>query len=51
MKNSKHNKLLKNYEQEKRRHLYYLASKMLKKQDLFDRLKSKNTDGGFLDKI
>lgn len=51
MKNPKHDELLDNFEEAKRKHLTYLASKMLKKQKLIDKLKTSKSTGKFLKDI
>ena len=48
MKNKKHNKLVKNYDKQKERHLERLASKMLKDDEKLQQLKGKNVDLKFL---
>jgi hypothetical protein len=49
IKKSKHDKLVKDYDKQKERHLERLASKMLKDEDKNNRLKNKNIKGNFLD--
>lgn len=44
MKNKKHDKILNNFEQEKRKHLTYLANKLLKQDELNQKLKTKTID-------
>ena len=51
MKNKKHNKLVKDYDKQKERHLERLASKMLKDDEKNSLLKSKVIKGDFLDKF
>ena len=48
MKNKKHNKLVKDYDKQKERHLERLASKMLKDDEKLQQLKGKNVDLKFL---
>ena len=48
MKNKNHNKLVKNYDKQKERHLERLASKMLKDDEKLQQLKGKNVDLKFL---
>ena len=48
MKNKKHNKLVKDYDKQKERHLERLASKMLKDDEKLQQLKGKNVDPKFL---
>ena len=49
IKKSKHDKLVKDYDKQKERHLERLASKMLKDEDKNNRLKNKNIKDNFLD--
>lgn len=44
----KHNLLVTNYKNEKQKHLRKLATKMLKKDEQFQKLKEKKIKGGFL---
>ena len=48
MKNKKHNKLVKDYDKQKSNHLEKLASKMLKKDEKLQQLKSKQVNPNFL---
>jgi len=47
-KNRKHDKIVKDYEKTKRKHLEKLADKMLEDQEKIDRLREKKSDGDFL---
>lgn len=47
-KNRKHDKIVKDYEKTKRKHLEKLADKMLEDQERIDRLREKKSDGDFL---
>tara|TARA_R100001198_G_C5093405_1_gene129085 strand:- start:274 stop:450 length:177 start_codon:yes stop_codon:yes gene_type:complete len=49
IKRSKHDKLVKDYDKQKEKHLEKLATKMLDKQDQTDKLKDKKINKGFLD--
>lgn len=49
MKSKKHNKLVKNYQREKSKHLESLADKMLENDEKFRKLKEKKSNGKFLD--
>ena len=51
IKRSKHDKLVKDYDKQKEKHLERLASKMLKDEEKINRLKSKTIKGDFLDKL
>ena len=51
MKKSKHDKLVKDYEKQKERHLERLATKMLKNADKNEKLKGKQIKGDFLNKF
>lgn len=51
IKRSKHDKLVKDYDKQKEKHLERLASKMLKDEEKTNRLKSKTIKGDFLDKF
>ena len=42
MKKKKHNKLIKDYDEQKRRHVEKLASKMLENDEKINKLKGKN---------
>tara|TARA_R110000824_G_scaffold162297_3_gene337972 strand:- start:540 stop:695 length:156 start_codon:yes stop_codon:yes gene_type:complete len=48
MKNKKHSKLVKDYDKQKSNHLEKLASRMLKKDEKLQQLKSKQVDPNFL---
>lgn len=48
MKNKKHDKLVKDYVNQKNKHLENLATKMLDQQDKLEKLKNKKTKGNFL---
>lgn len=48
MKNKKHNKIVKNYDQQKSKHLENLASKMLKDDEKNQKLKEININPNFL---
>jgi|TARA_R110000782_G_scaffold83564_2_gene163627 hypothetical protein len=49
IKRSKHDKLVKDYDKQKEKHLEKLATKMLDKQDQTDKLKNKKINKDFLD--
>ena len=49
IKLSKHDKLVKDYDKQKEKHLERLATKMLKDEDKNSRLKDKNINPDFLD--
>jgi hypothetical protein len=49
IKRSKHDKLVKDYDKQKAKHLERLATKMLKDEDKKNRLKDKNINPDFLD--
>jgi hypothetical protein len=51
IKRSKHDKLVKDYDKQKEKHLERLASKMLKDEDKNNKLKNKIIKGNFLDKF
>lgn len=51
IKRSKHDKLVKDYDKQKEKHLERLANKMLKDDEKNNRLKNKNIKGDFLDKF
>lgn len=48
MKHKNHNKIVKDYDKQKQKHLERLASKMLKDEDKNNKLKSKPIKGDFL---
>lgn len=48
MKNKKHNKIVKDYDKQKNKHLEKLATRMLKDDERNNKLKSKNIDTDFL---
>ncbi len=48
MKNKKHNKIVKNYDKQKEKHLEKLATKILKNDEKAEKLKSKHIKGDFL---
>ncbi len=47
MKNKKHNKIVKDFDKQKQKHLEKLATKMLKDDERNQKLKSKNIDTDF----
>jgi len=49
MKSKKHNKIVKDYDKQKEKHLEKLASKMLENDEKLNKLKSKNINTNFLD--
>ena len=49
IKRSKHDKLVKDYDKQKEKHLEKLATRMLKDEEKNQKLKDKNIDPGFLD--
>lgn len=49
MKSKKHDKIVKNYQKEKSKHLERLADKMLENDEKLRKLKEKKSDGEFLD--
>jgi hypothetical protein len=49
MKNKKHDKLVKDYQQEKAKHLEKLANKMLDNDEKFRKFGEKKSNGKFLD--
>lgn len=49
MKNKKHNRIVKDYDKQKEKHLEKLATRMLKDDERNNKLKSKNIDTNFLD--
>tara|TARA_B100000768_G_C11274653_1_gene375275 strand:- start:1389 stop:1544 length:156 start_codon:yes stop_codon:yes gene_type:complete len=51
MKNKKHSKVVNDYENQKRKHLEKLATKSLKEDEKFQKLKEKKIKGNFLDKF
>ena len=51
IKNSKHNKIVKDYDKQKEKHLEKLASKMLKNDEKAEKLKKYNINTNFLDKL
>lgn len=48
MKNKKHDKLVKDYDKQKQRHLERLGTKLLKDDEKNQKLRTKNIDPGFL---
>tara|TARA_R110000824_G_scaffold36287_3_gene112973 strand:+ start:1565 stop:1720 length:156 start_codon:yes stop_codon:yes gene_type:complete len=48
MKNGKHDKIVKDYKNSKGKHLEKLATKILKKDEKFTKLKEKNIGTNFL---
>lgn len=48
-KKRKHDKLVKDYDKQKSKHLEKLADRMLEDQEKLDKLREKKTDGKFLD--
>lgn len=48
MKSKKHNKVVKDYDKQKAKHLERLADKMLKDDEKLQRLKGKEINPGFL---
>ena len=48
MKKKKHDKLVKDYDRQKQKHLESLATKQLKNQDKIDHLRTKYINGDFL---
>ena len=48
MKNRKHEKIVKNFKDTKSKHLEKQATKMLKKDEYFSKLKDKGIDTNFL---
>ena len=48
MKSKKHNRLIKDYEKQKAKHLERLADKILKEDEKLQQLKGKEIDPGFL---
>jgi len=51
MKKRKHEKLIKDYDAQKSRHLEKLAQKMLDEDEKFNKLRNKKMKGDFLDKF
>ena len=49
MKNKKHNKIVKDFDKQKSKHLEKLATKMLKDEERNQKLKDKNINTDFLD--
>ena len=49
IKRSKHDKLIKDYDKQKEKHLERLATKMLKNEEQSQKLKDKNINSDFLD--
>lgn len=49
MKSKKHEKIVKDYQKEKAKHLEKLADKMLENDDKFRKFKEKKSTGKFLD--
>ena len=49
MKNKKHNKIVKDFDKQKSKHLEKLATKMLKDDDRNEKLKTKEINPKFLD--
>lgn len=49
MKHKNHNKIVRDYDKQKQKHLERLATKMLKDEDKNNKLKSKPVKGDFLD--
>ena len=50
IKHKKHNKIVKDYDKQKEKHLENLATKMLKNDEKLEKLKSKQIKGDFLKK-
>jgi len=48
MKSKKHDKLVRDYDKQKQRHLERLGTKLLKDDEKNQKLRSKNIDPGFL---
>jgi len=48
IKNKKHNKIVKDYDKQKEKHLEKLATKILKNDEKAEKLKSKYIKGDFL---
>ena len=51
MKKRKHDKLIKDYDAQKSRHLEKLAQKMLDEDEKYNKLRNKKIKGDFLDKF
>jgi hypothetical protein len=51
MKHWRHDKIVNDFENTKRKHLKSLANRMLKKQDFLDKLKTKPISDKFLNKF
>ena len=51
IKRSKHDKIVKDYDAQKEKHLEKLATKMLKNEDKNNKLKGKKIKGDFLNKF
>tara|TARA_R110000803_G_scaffold80976_2_gene146844 strand:- start:509 stop:682 length:174 start_codon:yes stop_codon:yes gene_type:complete len=51
IKRSKHDKIVKDYDAQKQKHLEKLATKMLKNEDKNNKLKDKQIKGDFLNKF
>lgn len=51
IRRKKHDRLVNDYENQKAKHLEKLASKMLKNDEIADKLKDKPIKGDFLDKF
>jgi hypothetical protein len=49
MKHKKHSKIVKDYENQKNKHLERLATKVLKNDEKLEKLKNKEINPGFLD--
>jgi hypothetical protein len=49
MKKKKHQKIVKDYDKQKEKHLEKLASKLLENDEKLSRLKAKNINTNFLD--
>lgn len=49
MKHKKHNKIVKDYDNQKQKHLEKLASKVLREDEKHQKLKEKNISTRFLD--
>jgi len=49
LKKKKHDKIVKDFDKTKQRHLEKLATKMLKKDEAFQKLKEKKINNKFLD--
>lgn len=51
MKHKKHNKILRDFDKQKAKHLEKLATKTLKEDEKFQKLKEKNINPDFLNKF